>query len=80
MKLEILRNTILSDRPEACSIAYKHCKDTYMENKANLQRLILSRRKTKLLEIFGIDEVKIENNNELLKIIPKTAEFSYYDI
>ena len=80
MKMEILRNTILSDRPEACNIAYMHCKTTYMENKDKFQRLILSRGRTKILEIFGIDIAKTENNNELLNIIPKTAEFPYYDM
>ena len=73
LKLTIVRNSILSDVPEACRIVYEHCRRTYLEDMDELKKLIMSRGKTEILKIFDIEQEENENKNELLKKIPKTA-------
>ena len=81
-----LTNAILSDDVYCCQILKEYCKknDIYVQlyMMHNMRQLILARGKTKIIEVFDIqDNVKDDcKPDNILSKIPKTKEFPYYEI
>jgi len=76
----LLEQATLSDDVKCCQVLKNYCDS----NEINIQRddielLVKSRKKNKLLEIFNI-ESDAQEPDSILSKIPRTKEFPYYEI
>ena len=75
-----LTNAILSDDVNCCQVLKNYCDMNEISIQLDdIELLVKSRKKTKLLEIFTIESDAYEPDGILSKI-PRTKEFPYYEI
>ena len=80
----ILRNCIMSDNPQACTVVLfyreKECDDVISNDEDAILGLAVQRGNRKIIQLLGIDGIERKNKHKILQSVPKSCEFSYINV
>ena len=78
-----LRNSILSDNEYCCKVIKKYCEKIGVDTKTReLEKLIIQRGRTKIVDLFKLKNVEIisPKYKDIIDKFPKTKDFQYVNI
>ena len=80
----ILKNCIMSDNPQACTVVLfyreKECDDVISNDEDAILDLAVQRGNRKIIQLLGIDGIERKNKHKILQSVPKSCEFSYINV
>ena len=80
----ILKNCIMSDNPQACTVVLfyreKECDDVISNDEDAILGLAVQRGNRKIIQLLGIDGIERKNKHKILQSVPKSCEFSYINV
>ena len=80
----ILKNCIMSDNPQACTVVLfyreKECDDVISNDEDAILGLAVQRGNRKIIQLLGIDGIERKNKHKILQSVPKSCEFSYVNV
>ena len=80
----ILKNCIMSDNPQACTVVLfyreNECDDVISNDEDAILGLAVQRGNRKIIQLLGIDGIERKNKHKILQSVPKSCEFSYINV